>query len=206
MTTTNTIDYYQILGVPRDADQQTIKKAFKHLAMKVHPDRNKAPDAEARFKELAEAYAVLSDPKKRVAYDARGHAGVAGFSVDDLYGGINFDEIFGSQGLSGFGLGGDLFSRFFGEGALRSEPRIRRGGNIQLAISIPLELVAAGGMEEVRFHRPKACATCQGTGADPSSPPRPCSVWWHRAEGGEFTPAGNLLSTGHQLSGLPWPG
>ncbi|MGD8587274.1 MAG: molecular chaperone DnaJ [Chromatiales bacterium] len=174
MPTTN-LDYYKILGVPRDAELKAIKQAFKHLAMKYHPDRNKAPDAEQRFKEIAEAYAVLSDPKKRAAYDARGHAGVAEFSTEDLYGGINFDEIFSDFGLTGFGLGGDLFSRLFGEGA-RREPRIMRGGNIQLRLEIPLEMVLQGGGEQIRFPRPKVCHICHGNGADPTTPPRTCSA------------------------------
>jgi len=73
-------DYYEVLGVARDADAKAIKDAFRRLALKYHPDRNKSPDAESRFKEIAEAYAVLSDPEKRAEYDARGHAGVAGYS------------------------------------------------------------------------------------------------------------------------------
>jgi molecular chaperone DnaJ len=175
MTINKNLDYYKILGIPRDADLKVIKRAFKHLAMQYHPDRNKAPDAEQRFKELAEAYAVLSDPKKRAAYDARGHAGVAGFSTDDLYGGINFDEIFGSQRFGGFGLGDDLFSRLFG-GGLQREPRVQRGGNIQLTLTIPLETVARGGTEQIRFPRPQLCPVCHGSGADPATPPRPCSA------------------------------
>lgn len=170
------LDYYQILGLPRDADQKAIKKAFKQLAMKYHPDRNKATDAEGRFKEVAEAYAVLSDPKKRAAYDAQGHAGVADFSMDDLYGGINFDEIFGTSGFGGFGLGSDLFSRVFGGGERRPEPRVIRGGNIHLTLAIPLERVAQGGTEKITFRRPKVCPSCRGNGADPATPPRPCSA------------------------------
>ena len=175
MPTTKNLDYYKVLGVPKDADLQAIKQAFKHLAMKYHPDRNKAPDAEQRFKEIAEAYAVLSDPKKRAAYDAKGHAGVADFSPDDLYGGIDFSEIFGAHGLGGFGFGDDLFSRFFG-GGLQRESRVLRGGNIQLTLEIPLEMVVHGGSEQVRYARPKVCPTCHGNGADPATPPRPCSA------------------------------
>ena len=108
-------DYYEVLGVARDADAKAIKDAFRELAMKYHPDRNKSPDAEARFKEIAEAYAILSDPKKRADYDARGFAGVAGFSPEDLFSGIDFGDIFGDIGF-GFefgdgGLFGDLFRR-----------------------------------------------------------------------------------------------
>lgn len=85
-----------MLGVAKDADQKAIKDAFRNLALKYHPDRNKEPGAEERFKEIAEAYAILSDPKKRAEYDARGFAGVEGFSQEDLFGGINFDDIFGA--------------------------------------------------------------------------------------------------------------
>ena len=101
-----------MLGVPRDADAKAIKDAFRTLALRYHPDRNKEPGAEERFKEIAEAYAVLSDPKKRAEYDAGGFAGVAGFSPEDLFGGINFEDIFGGLG---FDFGGEsLFERFFG--------------------------------------------------------------------------------------------
>ena len=169
------LDYYKILGIPRDADKKTIKRAFKRLAMKYHPDRNKAPDAEQRFKEVAEAYAVLSDPNKRAAYDAKGRAGVEHFSPDDLYGDIDFAEIFGTPGFGGFGFGDDLFSRLFG-GGLRREPRVVRGGNIQLTLEIPLEAVARDSTEQIRFPRPKVCPTCRGDGADPATPPRTCSA------------------------------
>ena len=88
-------DYYEVLGVAKEADQKAIKDAFRTLAMKYHPDRNKDPGAEERFKEIAEAYAILSDPKKRAEYDSRGFAGVQGFSQEDLFSGINFEDIFG---------------------------------------------------------------------------------------------------------------
>ena len=81
-----------------DADAKAIKEAFRKLAMKYHPDRNKSADAEARFKEIAEAYAILSDPRKRADYDSHGFAGVAGFSAEDLFSGINFEDIFGGMG------------------------------------------------------------------------------------------------------------
>ncbi len=93
-------DYYEILGVPRDANEKVIKDAFRQLALKYHPDRNKEPAAAERFKQIAEAYAVLSDPKKRAQYDVRGRAGVAGFSPEDLFGGVDFDDILGGWGLA----------------------------------------------------------------------------------------------------------
>ena len=109
-------DYYESLGVARDADEKAIKDAFRQLALKYHSDRNKAPDATERFKEMAKAYAVLSDPKKRVEYNAGGRAGIAGFSAVDLFGGIDFGAIFG-----GFG------SLFWGGGAVRTQVPSPRG-------------------------------------------------------------------------------
>jgi len=90
--TTQQRDYYEVLGVARDADERAIKDAFRQLALRYHPDRNKEPDAEERFKEIAEAYAVLSDPKKRADYDTGGFAGVAGFSPEDLFSHLNFKD------------------------------------------------------------------------------------------------------------------
>jgi molecular chaperone DnaJ len=171
-------DYYEILGVPRDADTKAIKSAFRKLAMKFHPDRNKEPGAEEKFKQIAEAYAVLSDPKKRAEYDARGHAGVAGFSQEDLFGGIDFEDLFGGHDFGfDFGLGGGLFDRFFGPRRHRtsSASAPAKGANLEIDLAIPLELVATGGAEVLRFKRRVACETCKGSGADPSTPPRTCT-------------------------------
>jgi molecular chaperone DnaJ len=169
------IDYYEVLGLPRDADAKAIRNAFRHLAMKYHPDRNKEPDAEERFKEIAEAYAVLSDPKKRAEYDARGHAGIEGFSTEDLYGGIDFEDIFGRHDFGfDFGLGGgSLFDRFFGGGRPRPAGP-PRGGNIEVRLDIPLARVVTGGEERVRLRRRAVCPLCHGHGADPGTPPRRC--------------------------------
>ena len=172
MATTTQRDYYEVLGVARDADARTIKDTFRRLALKYHPDRNKAPDAEERFKEIAEAYAVLSDPKKRAEYDARGFAGVAGYSPEDLFGGIDFGDIFGDLGFGldlGFG-GGGLFERLFGR--RRTGPI--RGQDLQVELVLPLETIARGGQEVVRYTRPVTCPRCHGNGAEPGSAPRPC--------------------------------
>ena len=101
-------DYYEVLEVERGASAEDIKKAYRKLAVKYHPDKNPGDKkAEEKFKEIAEAYAVLSDPKKRAEYDTCGFAGVASYSPEDLFGGINFDEIFGGRGFGfDFGLGG----------------------------------------------------------------------------------------------------
>ena len=166
-------DYYEVLGVARDADSKTIKDRFRELAMKYHPDRNKAPEAEARFKEIAEAYAILSDPKKRADYDSRGFAGVADFSAEDLFSNIDFGDIFGDAGF-GFDFGGGgLFGDFFGRHRRPRGPA--RGSDLEVRLTIPLEKVNSGGEETVHFNRPVSCRDCQGSGAEKGSEPRPCS-------------------------------
>ena len=162
-------DYYEVLGVPRDADEKAIKDAFRTLALKYHPDRNKEPGAEERFKEIAEAYAVLSDPNKRKDYDSGGFAGVAGFSPEDLYSGIDFGDLFG--GLN-FDFGGGLFDSFFGR-RRRGPPR---GANIEVDVVVPLERVARGGEETVRVMRPQVCPACGGSGAKAGTKPRSCAA------------------------------
>jgi len=162
-------DYYEVLGVPRDADEKAIKDAFRSLALKYHPDRNKEAGAEERFKEIAEAYAVLSDPAKRKNYDSRGFAGVAGFTPEDLFGGIDFGDIFG--GLN-FDFGGGLFESFFG----RRRRGPARGSNLEIEVVVPLERVARGGEEQVRLARLQACTACKGSGAKAGTQPRNCEA------------------------------
>jgi molecular chaperone DnaJ len=165
-------DYYEVLGVARDADAKAIKDAFRKLALQYHPDRNKAPGAENKFKEIAEAYAVLSDPKKRADYDARGFAGVAGFSPEDLFGGIDFGDIFGGHDF-GFDFGGGgLFNGLF----RRRHTGPPHGANIEVDLAIPLEKVASGGEETVRLARPVPCAACHGSGAKAGTTPRRCET------------------------------
>ena len=159
-----------MLGIAKDADQKAIKDAFRDLAMKYHPDRNKEPDAEARFKEIAEAYAVLSDEKKRADYDAQGFAGIGDVSQQDLFSGINFEDIF--SGLNfGFGMGSP-FESFFHRG--RSSPA--HGENIQVDLFITLERVASGGEETVRLSRPVICTACHGTGSKGGVAPKQCTA------------------------------
>jgi molecular chaperone DnaJ len=163
-------DYYEILGIPRDADTKTIKKAFRELALRYHPDRNKDPDAVERFREIAEAYAVLSDPKKRAQYEACGFGGVAGFSPEDLLGGINFGDIFGGLGFDFVSdLGGGFFERFFEQRTAHP-----RGANIEVELVVPLERVLTGGEETVRFTRSKLCPSCHGSRAKPGTKSQPC--------------------------------
>ena len=159
-----------MLGVPRDADQKAIKDVFRELALKYHPDRNKGPGAEERFKEIAEAYAILSDPKKRADYDARGFAGVAGFSREDLFGGINFEDIFGGLNFD-FGAGSPFESFFH-----RRRTGPARGANIEVDLFVPLERVASGGEEEVRLTRLATCPACHGTGEKGGAVPPKCEA------------------------------
>ena len=164
-------DYYEVLGVSRDADQATIKDAFRKLALQYHHDRNKEPGAEERFKEIAEAYAVLSDPKKRGDYDAGGFAGVAGISPEDLFAGINFEDIFGGLGFDVGG--GGLFDRFFRRRRHAGPPP---GPNLEVELVVSLERVVAGGEEALHIRRPAPCASCNGSGAQAGTAPRRCEA------------------------------
>lgn len=160
-------DYYEILGVPRNADQTEIKAAFRRLARKYHPDVNESPDAEERFKELNEAYAVLSDDQRRAAYDRFGHAGVRGaggapdFTVDFS----DFADIFGDL----FGFGGFGRSR-----RARNVPR--RGADLQYRIDLTFEESVFGVEKEIEITRDEVCRTCNGSGAEPGTSPVRCST------------------------------
>lgn len=160
-------DYYEVLGVARDADTRVIKDAFRRLALKYHPDRNKAPDAEERFKEIAAAYAVLADPERRAQYDARGFESVAGKSVEEIFGGVDLGDLFSDFGID-FGEG--FFDRFFR--GYRTVPA--RGRNIEVEVSVPLETVLRGGRETIHYSHPMRCPLCGGSGARPGTSPRSC--------------------------------
>ena len=160
-------DYYEVLGVEKSATQSDLKNAFRRLARKYHPDRSTEPDAEDRFKEIQEAYAVLSDDQKRSQYDRFGHAGPQGSPFGGFGGGfnINLDDI----------LGGDFFSSFFGGGSNRR--RTRRGSDILLRHSVDLVDVLNGSEQEVIIDLPEPCTSCDGTGAEGGDliPCQPCS-------------------------------
>lgn len=167
-------DYYEVLGVERDADAKSIKNAFRKLALKYHPDRNKSADAEERFKEIAEAYAILSDPKKRSQYDSRGFAGVADFSAEDLFGGIDFGDIFGDMGFGfdfGRHTGGSIFDHFF-----HQQRGPERGRDLEVQVIVSLDVINEGGEQSVRLGHPMACDACQGTGAAAGTKPRKCEA------------------------------
>ena len=159
-------DYYEVLGVPRDADTTTIKDAFRQLARRYHPDISTEPDAEQRFKEIAEAYGVLSDPAKRASYDAQGSAGLAGATAEDLWDGIDFADIFGP----GAGAFGSLFWRLFPPSAAAAQP----GGDVHLDLIISLEEVLTGGNHAVTIRRPGPCPQCAGSGSGPGTASRRC--------------------------------
>jgi molecular chaperone DnaJ len=153
-------DYYEVLGVPRGASEEEIKKAFRTLAFKYHPDRNREDGAEEKFKEINEAYEVLSDPDKRAAYDRYGHGGREGFF---------------RQGFEGFDLGGfgDIFEAFFG-GTTATRQAPQRGTDLHQRLTITLEEVAFGAEKEIEILRTEYCSLCQGTGSKPGSQPARC--------------------------------
>ncbi|HIS39897.1 MAG TPA: molecular chaperone DnaJ [Candidatus Aphodovivens avistercoris] len=150
-------DLYEVLGVSRDATEAEIKKAFRRRARELHPDVNKAPNAEEQFKELNEAYDVLSDPQKRSAYDRFGT--IPGASGGAGYGGpgyVDFDDLFGGMG--------DLFSTFFGgAGGGRAQQR-REGRDMGVGLRLTLEEVAAGAKKEIVYDRLAPCPDCDGSG------------------------------------------
>jgi len=161
-------DYYEVLGIDRNADEAAIKKAYRNLAMKYHPDRNPG-DAQAveRMKEINEAYAVLSDSHKRRLYDAYGHAGLEGYTQEDIFRGVDFSRLFHEFGLRDFfGFGDSLFDGFFSRRTTtRRGPR--RGADLRYDVKVTLEEVAFGTEKVVELPKVEECAVCGGTGATP---------------------------------------
>lgn len=173
-------DYYEVLGVSKDADAGAIKKAYRKLALKYHPDRN--PDdkeAEEKFKEAAEAYEVLSDEQKRARYDRYGHAGVSGNGGGGFRGsgGMTMDDIFQQFGDI-FGEGGSPFDSFFGGGGGRGRGRGtgQRGSNLRIKVALTLEEIASGVTKKIKVKKQVTCATCGGSGAKDSSSVKTCST------------------------------
>jgi molecular chaperone DnaJ len=170
-------DYYEVLGVPKDSSEKDLKGAYRKLAMKYHPDRSEEPDAEEKFKELSEAYAVLSDPEKRQKYDQFGHAGInSQYSQEDLFRGVNFEDLlrgFGFGGGGGRGGGESIFDMFFGGGGRSRGPA--RGRDLRYDIQITLEQAATGLESTIEVPRTENCSTCRGSGAKPGTSPTVCS-------------------------------
>lgn len=163
-------DYYEVLGVGKDATEQEIKKAYRRLARQFHPDVNKDdPDAEAKFKEVSEAYQVLSDPEARARYDQYGHA-----AFDRTAGGGGGFDPFGAGGFGG-GFGGfeDIFDMFFG-GERRRPAGPRQGADLRYDMEISFEEAAFGVETEIEIPRTEVCPHCRGNQAEPGTPIRPC--------------------------------
>ncbi|MFS7259874.1 molecular chaperone DnaJ [Carnobacterium divergens] len=169
-------DYYEVLGVAKDANDADIKKAYRKLSKQFHPDINQEAGAEDKFKEIAEAYEVLSDANKRAAYDQYGHA-----STDPNFGagGGGFGGGFGGSGFGGgFGGGGfeDIFESFFGGGGRQSNPNApRQGEDLQYTMNLKFEEAIFGKESTIKYNREDECGTCHGNGAKPGTEPVTCS-------------------------------
>jgi molecular chaperone DnaJ len=178
-------DYYEILGIPKNSSKEDIKNAYRKLALQYHPDRNKSHGAEEKFKEISEAYAVLSDEEKRKRYDTYGHVG-----AEEVFRGseANFDEIFKDMGFGGFK---DIFDQVFGGragggfGGSAADPfgfgfnlggGRRRGRDILYDAELTLEDVLKGRKDEIELPKLERCSNCGGSGASPGTKPRKCSV------------------------------
>ncbi len=159
-------DYYEVLGVSKNATKDEIKKAYRKLSKKYHPDLNKEPGADEKFKEISEAYEVLSDDQKRAQYDQFGHAGVNG---QGGFGGGGFSD------FGGFGGFEDIFDTFFGGSRRRRDPNApRKGDDLQYRMNISFEDAVFGKQTEIEIPREEQCDTCNGSGAKPSTSPKTC--------------------------------
>jgi len=153
-------DYYEVLGVSRDVTAEELKKAYRKLAMQFHPDRNAGdPQAEERFKEVGEAYGILSDPQKRQQYDAFGHS-MSG--MPDMAGGFSFDSAV------------DLFDMFFGGGRRRGRTGPQRGADLRMSLEITLHEAVYGAARTLEVPRHDVCPECDGSGAEPGTTPTTC--------------------------------
>jgi molecular chaperone DnaJ len=157
-------DYYEILGVPRNADPDSVRNAYRNLAKRFHPDINKNPGAEERFKEINEAYSVLSDDQRRSAYDRFGHAGLNGMPFGNAAGMGDLGEIF------------EEFFRGFGMGTGRSYRSPRRGADLQAEILLTFEESISGAEKELQITRSEVCSACRGSRAEPGTTPTRCSA------------------------------
>jgi molecular chaperone DnaJ len=157
-------DYYEVLGVPRDASPEDIRKAFRKLAFQYHPDRNKDDGASEKFKEVNEAYECLCDADKRAAYDRFGHAGAEG--------------VFGGRGFEGFDFGGfgDIFEAFFGGTGASTRQTSRHGNDLRYSVSLTFEEAALGCEKEIQVTRTEVCSTCHGTCVKTGSQPVRCNA------------------------------
>ncbi|MGC8601497.1 MAG: molecular chaperone DnaJ [Thermoprotei archaeon] len=159
------VDYYEILGVPRNATKEEIKAAFRKLALQYHPDRNKSPDAEEKFKLISEAYAVLSDDEKRREYDAEGAEGFGRkHSQEDIFSGVDFGDIFRDLNME------DFFQTLFGYGRSSAQ----RGKDIHVSLKLSFEEAVKGVQKNIKVRRVEVCPMCGGSGAAPGSGRKTC--------------------------------
>ena len=162
----NNTEYYDRLGLSKDASQDEIKRAYRKLSKKYHPDINKEPGAEEKYKEILEAYETLSDAQKRAAYDQYGPDGANGFGGQGSFGGFD--------GGAGFGGFEDIFSSFFGGGATRNPNAPRQGDDLQYRVNLSFEEAVFGAEKEIHYNREVTCKTCSGSGAKPGTIPVTC--------------------------------
>ena len=162
----NNTEYYDRLGLSKDASQDEIKRAYRKLSKKYHPDINKEPGAEEKYKEILEAYETLSDAQKRAAYDQYGPDGANGFGGPGSFGGFD--------GGAGFGGFEDIFSSFFGGGATRNPNAPRQGDDLQYRVNLSFEEAVFGAEKEIHYNREVTCKTCSGSGAKPGTSPVTC--------------------------------
>ncbi len=181
-------DYYELLGLSKGASADEIKKAYRKMAVKYHPDKNPGDKAaEEKFKEVSEAYEILSDPAKRQQYDQFGHAafgagrggggGGAGFGGGGFGGGIDLEEALRTfMGAAGGGGGGSIFDNFFGGGGGRRNPNApQQGADLRFDLDIDFEEAVLGSKREIRINVNETCTHCKGSGAEPGSGKRTCS-------------------------------
>ncbi len=166
-------DYYEVLGLSRDADDRAVKRAYRKLAMEFHPDRNPTPEAEEKFKEASEAYEVLSDPQKRQIYDRHGHEGLRGQGFSG-FAGAGIEDIFNSFG--------DIFGDLFNFGGARGRRSGRRGADLRYDLAIEFEEAVFGTEREIELDHPVSCDRCSGSGGEPGSSRRTCETCQGRGQ------------------------
>src|SRR5215831_7004179 len=173
-------DYYDVLGVAKGANKDEIKAAYRKLALQYHPDRNKAPEATEKFKEISEAYAILSDNEKRQQYDQFGRAGIyERYNAEDIFRGADFDSIFRDIGGGGFGTIFEQLLRGFGGFGFQgfgSPQRPTRGQDLVYDMEISFDEAAHGANKEIEIPRLSQCNVCNGTGAAPGSSRKTCKT------------------------------
>ncbi len=198
-------DYYEILGVDKKATIDDIKSSYRKLAMKYHPDKNKDHDAEEKFKEISEAYAVLCDQNKRQQYDRFGHTGIdQRYSQEDIFRGINFEDILREVGIGrhSFGKGMEsVFNIFFGNSGMGGPGRGRnvpdRGRDILYGLTLDLEDIVDGKTVELEIPRTDMCDICHGSGSRPGTYPKQCTICTGSGQISrtQNTPFGRIMTT-----------